>query len=246
MSGRGTAGVPAPARQLALGVGLNATRRMDNFVTGDNAAVVGALAAVARGESAGHAYLRGAAGTGKTHLLQACCALAAARGDRVAYLPLADRGTLHERVLAGLERAALLCVDDVDRIASDAPWERAVFRLYNEAEAAGTRMLFAARGTPAALTLPDLASRLSAALPLRLAAPDDRMRAAVLRRRAEDLGIDLGEDVLSYVLARRPRDLGGLVDLVEALDRYALAAKRKVTVALVREYLDRAGQGLRD
>ena len=59
----------------------------------------------------------------------------------------------------------------------------------------------------------------------------------MLTRRASDLGFELGADVLAYVLARQSRDLGDLVALVESLDRYALAAKRRVTVALVREFL---------
>lgn len=228
----------APSGQLALGVGFNAARRLDNFVPGPNAGCVAALRGAVAGECAGHVYLAGPEGSGKTHLLQASCALAASGGARVAYLPLADRRAFDAGVLTGMGSAVLVCVDDVDHAAGDASWERALFNLYNEVDASGARMVFAGRRGPAAVALADLRSRLSAALLLQLLAPDDELRRQVLRQRARDLGFDLGEDVLAYVLARQPRALGQLTALVEQLDRYALAAKRRITVALVREFLD--------
>lgn len=232
---------PVSGRQLALGVGFNAARRLGNFVPGANDAVLGALRALVRGEGAGHLYLRGAPGSGKTHLLQACCAEVQAGGARVAYLPLADRAAFPRGLLAGLAGAALLCLDDVDRAVADADWETALFHLYNEAEAAGARLLFSGRAGPAAARLPDLRSRLCASLVLDLAPPDDAQRARVLQQRARDLGFELPDDAVAWVLARRPRDLARLTALVEGLDRYALAAKRRVTLALVREFLERGG-----
>lgn len=229
----------ADARQLALGVGFNAARRLDNFIAGANAGAVAALQAVARGEGSGHVYLRGGDATGKTHLLQGCCAEAQARGARVAYLPLAERAALPRGVLAGMAGASLVCVDDVDRIAGDGAWETAVFNLHNEADATGARLLFAGRAGPSAFALPDLRSRLSACLMLVLAQADDALRRAVLCRRARELGFELGDEAVDFILAREARDLAHLAALVEALDGYALAAKRRVTVSLVREFLAR-------
>ena len=224
-------------RQLALSVGLNAGRRFSNFVATGNEPVISALQALLRGRSSGHIYLNGGAGTGKTHLLQACCAFAAEGGGRVAYMPMSERAQLDESLFRHLGQARVLCIDDVDEIACDERWERAVFSLYNDADLAGVPMVFAGRNGSDSVRLADLRSRLSAALRLDLYAPSDAHRAAVLTRRASDLGFELGADVLAYVLARQSRDLGDLVNLLESLDRYALAAQRRVTVALVREYL---------
>lgn len=224
-------------RQLALGVTFNASRRFSNFVTAGNESVISALNSLLRGQSNGHIYLSGAAGTGKTHLLQACCAVAADGGGRVAYLPMAARAQLDESLLRNLEQARVVCVDDVDQIAHDACWERAMFSLYNDVDLAGVSMVFAGRAGPDSIELADLRSRLSAALRLDLFAPDDAHRAAVLDQRANDLGFELGADVSAYVLTRQSRDLGDLTSFLESLDRYALAAKRRVTVALVREFL---------
>jgi DnaA family protein len=220
-----------------LGVSLNAARRFSNFVPTGNERIVSALLALLRQQSSGNIYLSGGAGTGKTHLLHACCAFAAQSGGRVAYLPLSERSQLDEALLRDLDEACVVCIDDIDQIALDSRWQRAVFSLYNDADLAGIPMIFAGRGGPSSAGLADLCSRLTAALRLELCAPNDAHRAAVLAQRAKDLGIELGTDVLAYLLARQSRDLGDLVTLVESLDRYALAAKRRVTIALVREYL---------
>jgi len=239
----GPVGAPAPTGQLALGVGLNAAARLENFIPGANGAVLSLLRRLVSGELAGHVYLRGGQGVGKTHLLQACCAQAQRSSARVGYLPLGERDTLSRKVLTGMQSAALICIDDVDRVAGDMDWETGLFNLYNEAEASGARLLFAGRGGPATVSLPDLRSRLSAALLLVLAAPDDALRREVLRQRGHALGFELADDTLAYILARQPRDLGRLTALVDAVDRYALSAKRRVTTALVREYLDRSEAG---
>jgi DnaA family protein len=226
-------------RQLPLGVRLRATCRLDNFVPGPNAPVVDALQAWLGRDLAGHVYLRGGSCTGKSHLLQGCCARAGEDGERVAYLPMEAVASMGHAVLEGMETAAIACVDDVDRVAGDAGWEQALFRFYNEADAAGTRLLFAGRRGPPAFAMADLRSRLAAALALDLVPVDDRQRAAVLRRHAGERGIELGDDAIAYILSRHPRDLTRLVALVEALDGYALAAKRRVTSALVRDFLSR-------
>ena len=215
---------------------------MDNFITGANAACVAALRDLVSGRTSGHAFLAGPPGSGKTHLLQACCALAAAGGARVAYLPIAQREALDARLLAGLDSAALVCVDDVDHAAGDERWERAIFNLYNEIDASGSHLVFSGCSGPMAMVLADLRSRLSAALMLQLAAPDDAQRRQVLQQRARELGFDLGEDVLNYLLSRQPRALAHLTALLEELDRYALSAQRRVTLALVREFLDASGR----
>jgi DnaA family protein len=55
---------------------------------------------------------------------------------------------------------------------------------------------------------------------------------------AHDKGFLLAREVISYVLSHYRRDLFSLLSLLEGLDRYSLEVKRKVTVPLVREFLD--------
>jgi DnaA family protein len=60
---------------------------------------------------------------------------------------------------------------------------------------------------------------------------------AVLRREAARRGIVLGDEVLGYLLTRFARDLGSLMALLDALDAFALAEKRTVTVPLLKQML---------
>ena len=50
-------------------------------------------------------------------------------------------------------------------------------------------------------------------------------------------GLNLGEDLISYLLSRHARDMGSLVALIDALDRYSLQTRRAITLPLVREAL---------
>lgn len=65
---------------------------------------------------------------------------------------------------------------------------------------------------------------------------------AALRREADRRGILLGEEVIDYLLNRFARDLKNLMRLLDQLDQFALAAKRAVTVPLLRQML--ADEGL--
>ena len=52
-------------------------------------------------------------------------------------------------------------------------------------------------------------------------------------------GLRLSDEVVEYLLTRLPRDLPSLNAVLDALDRYSLAAKRPVTLPLVREALEK-------
>ena len=65
----------------------------------------------------------------------------------------------------------------------------------------------------------------------------DEDRGRALRVRARELGFDLSEEVLGYVLRRHPRDMHALFGLLRRLDRTSLAARSRLTVPLVRELI---------
>lgn len=224
-------------QQLPLGVQLRAAAVFASYAPGRNAA---ALAAVRGLVAAGGApvWLWGAAGSGKTHLLQA--ALAAwdpARGP-AAYLPLALPG-LQPSMLGGLENCGLLAVDELDAVGGNAAMETALFHLWNGLLERGACVVLAARQPPAGVgvRLPDLASRFASSLVLQLQAPDETELAEVLRMMAAQRGLELGPEVAAFLLRRVRRDTHELAALVERLDAAALAAQRALTVPFVREVL---------
>ncbi|MCC6206676.1 MAG: DnaA regulatory inactivator Hda [Gammaproteobacteria bacterium] len=182
-------------------------------------------------------YLWGGAGTGKTHLLEAVCRLAAGRGESAVYLPLRERADLAPALLEGLEALALVCVDDIGAIAGDAVWEAALFHLFNRVREGGGRIVIAGAASPRALGLglPDLATRLSWGLVFQLQPLLDDEKAQALRLRARVRGMEMPEAVARYLLQRHARDMGALFELLERLDRASLAAQRRLTVPFVRE-----------
>ena len=67
-------------------------------------------------------------------------------------------------------------------------------------------------------------------------ASENEARAA-LRREADRRGIFLADEVIDYLLARAARDLGTLMQMLDRIDRFALARQRLVTVPLLRQML---------
>jgi DnaA family protein len=66
----------------------------------------------------------------------------------------------------------------------------------------------------------------------------------VLKAQAASRGIELDEGVLDWLFARYARDLGALLDLLDKLDQASLAARRRITVPFLREFLREAGQSV--
>jgi DnaA family protein len=216
--------------------------RFETYHEGANAAAVAGLTQLVHDSGQAPLWIHGPPGVGKTHLLQASCALAGQRGLTSAYLPLATPKDLVPGMLAGLEQLDLVALDDIDAIAGQHAWERALFTLYNGLMELGGRLACTAQLPPAgvAFRLQDLASRLSACVVHRLQPLAEHEQGLALRRRAAHRGLELPDETLSYLIRRAPRDFAALCRLLDELDTEALAAQRKLTVPFVRQVLERA------
>jgi DnaA-homolog protein len=155
----------------------------------------------------GVVYLFGEAGCGKTHLLKAVAAL----------MPC-------------------LVADDVHTLA-DAD-QVALFDAFNQARAQGKSIVAAGDAAPLELKLrEDLRTRLGSGLIFQLYALTDAEKRDALHRHARARGLRLPEEVLNYVLTHLRRDMPTQMAVLDAIDNYSLAAKRPVTLPLVREAL---------
>lgn len=226
--------------QLPLPVRLDDEASFANFFP--HAAVAPALAqlqSALAGAPVG-VLLHGASGSGRSHLLQACCHAAEARGESAVYLPLAQLvAAPPTEVLAALERSRLLCLDDLDAVTGITTWDEALFHLLNRVATARASVVMASRLPPAALPpmLADLRSRLQAMLVLALAEPDDEAKLEALLLRARGRGLVMSRETGSYVLQRAPRGMSALLGVLEQLDRRSLQAGRRLSIPFVREVM---------
>ena len=188
-------------------------------------------------------FLHGAAGSGKTHLLQAACHAAHEAGRSCVYLPLAELASEGPPdVLEGLDGIDLLALDDLQAVSGREDWEQALFGLINRVRDRTGRLLLAARSAPEALgcRLPDLVSRFVWGPVFRLDLPGDRSIKTILRMRAAERGLRLEESVADYLLRHESRDLESLLRLLDRLDLAALAEQRALTIPFIREQLGRS------
>ena len=199
-------------------------------------------------------YLWGPRGCGKTHLLQAWIAQCRQRGERAGVLGAeGGRARSAEAISADhpVAKPALqdlpavdpgwqaLVVDDVHRL--DAAAQRQLFAWLVEAQGQGVAWLAAGDLPPVDLPLrDDLRSRLGWGAVYAVQPLADTHVRAVLCREAGRRGFALADEVADYLLHRFSRDLPSLMQLLDALDGYALARKRAVTVPLLREMLAEA------
>lgn len=85
--------------------------------------------------------------------------------------------------------------------------------------------------------LPDLRSRLSSVPAVAVGEPDDALFMAVLVKLFSDRQLQVGEDVIRYMTTRMERSFDAARRAVKSIDSAALAARRGITVPLVRETL---------
>ena len=229
--------------QLALGVKLRDGSVFASYFAGRNRPAVDALRALRTGEPPTCVYLHGAAGTGKTHLLQALCANAGQRGEGAAYLPLRDVTAMGPELLSGCGELDCVCVDDVELIAGRRDWELALFALHQQLDEHRGRLMVSGAAPPAAsgIALADLRSRLGGGLVLTLHALDESEQIAALQLRAHIRGFELPDETAQFLLRRLPRDMATLCAFLDELDEASLAAQRRLTVPFVREVVERRG-----
>lgn len=229
--------------QRPLPLKLDQANRFDRFLAVGNEAVFRRLQAVASqsDQQAVWLFLHGPSGSGKTHLLQAAAQAWSTRHGRALYLPLGNAGGWQPEALQGLLGVGLYCLDNLQDIAGDADWERAVFALLNRVRDEQAQLIMAsARPLPALeIALPDLRSRLAWGEQLGINLPDDNALADLLALRAKQQGITLDERALRYLLQRLERNPAALTRALHVIGEYSLSARRRITLPLIREALAR-------
>lgn len=115
--------------------------------------------------------------------------------------------------------------------------EADIFHRWNRAQEDGAALLIIAGEPPWDIALPDLRSRLGAALQLEIGQPDDAMAADLLLSLGEERGLSLGPDAAVYLVPRAGRSQADLERLVLAIDRLSLERKAPPTQSIWRDAL---------
>jgi DnaA family protein len=208
-----------------------------NFLPGGNAEALAAVTALATGTATETCIVVwGAPGAGKTHLLRAAASAVEARGAIAAFL--AEPGALLAQDPAFLATRNLVAVDAIDDATPQA--QARLFTVFNGLRERGGRLLVASRLPLAALPLrEDLRTRLGWGLVYEIVPLADGDKPAALAAYARQRGFRLADDVIAYLLAHGRRDMAALLGTLAALDRDSLAAKRPITVPMLRDWLQR-------
>ncbi len=231
------------SQQLTLNVNLRDGFRFKSYYaseSSDNFETVRVLESFVDSDEHQQNILWGESLTGKTHLLQACCAKEAEKKHPVSYLPLKTLTSHGPEVVEALSQSQMVVVDDVDSVIGDKEWETALFNLINRTREKGQRLLLSSQQNPRRLDcfLADLASRLIWGGSYQLHALSEDEKPKALQARAKQRGFELSDRVLEYLFRRYPRDIESLMEILNKLDEESLRQKTVITVPFVKMVLE--------
>lgn len=136
------------------------------------------------------------------------------------------------------ERVGGRLLDEADR--RD---EEELFHAWNEAQDSGRPLVMVTDQVPPdwSVELPDLRTRLAVTPVVRIREPDDALFTALMELLFADRGLHAPPDVLRFMAGRLHRDYWTAERAVEAVDRFAIAERARLTIPTVRRALAEAG-----
>ncbi len=227
--------------QQALNLQVAQANTFETFYAGSDPTLISVLRNVAMGVlEEPQIFLWGVSNTGKSHVLQAMCHLAASSNKRVMYLPMEELIKQQPSSIADLQDMQLICIDNVHVITKNPLWEKALFNLINHHRANDTTLIISSLYAPSEniFELADLNSRTVWGPVYKLTPIDEDRLDDALYFLANVRGLELPTEVRKYLLARCQRDVSTLVNIIEALDKASLEQQRKVTVPFLKKTLD--------
>ncbi len=184
-------------------------------------------------------FLYGLKKTGKTYLLQSLCNYYFNKGRTSLFIPLKEVKDLGSQITESLENLDLICIDDVDLIAGDNLWEKAIFNLINDCLLTDCRLVFCSSFNPSNinLELKDLMSRIKKINHIEIFPVQSNNLTNAIKFISNSRSINLGEREINYLITYSERSIANLVNIIKKLDDLSMELKRKINVPLIKEVI---------
>jgi hypothetical protein len=116
--------------------------------------------------------------------------------------------------------------------------EEALFHAWNQAQETGRPLVMVVDDSNGwAVKLPDLRTRLAVTPVARIHQPDDALFGALIELLFADRGLHIPQDALRFIAGRVHRDYLTAEQVVEAIDRFAIAERARLSLPTVRRAL---------
>jgi chromosomal replication initiator protein len=217
------------------GFGLNTRYIFDSFIVGKNNELARA-AAIAVAQNPGQTYnplfIYGAAGLGKTHLMQAIGheILKQSPGKKILYVPCEKFTTEFiqaigsgkmERFKSTYRTVDVLLVDDIQFLAGKEGTQEEFFHTFNTLHQANKQIVISSDRPPKAIqTLENrLVSRFEWGMIADIASPDLETRIAILETKCKERNYQLDKEIINYlasIIQNNIRELEGALNRIVA------------------------------
>ncbi|MFN0157778.1 MAG: chromosomal replication initiator protein DnaA [Bacteroidota bacterium] len=233
---------------------LNPRYTFENFIKGDSNQLARAAASAVANNPGGTSFnplvIYGGTGLGKTHLMQSIgnYALTNGKARRVIYVS-SEKFTVEfvdaiqsDRIsdFSSFYRSMdILIVDDIQFFSGKEKTQDNFFHTFNELHQLGKQIVLTSDRPPKELKGLDdrLLSRFQWGLTADIQPPDLETRIAILRKKSEDDGIELSQDVVECIAANVTTNIRELEGCLISLLAKASLEEREITVDLTREVL---------
>ena len=190
-------------------------------------------------QEVGDIIIQASSNLGKSHLLQSVCNYYNEIGKSSFYLPIKTALDYEPSVLDSIHEIDLICIDDIDFLAKNDNWERAIFNLINQCQQSTSRIIFSLSGSidRAGFNLPDLISRLNKLLKYNVANLENEDIEGAISLIIDHNSINIGAKEINYIFNHAKRDIAYLKQILFKLDEYSLSTKKKITIPLIKEII---------
>ncbi|MFL6750032.1 MAG: chromosomal replication initiator DnaA [Sphingomicrobium sp.] len=126
---------------------------------------------------------------------------------------------------------------------ADSRDEEELFHAWNAAQDSGHPLVMIADKVPPEweVTLPDLKTRLAVTPVARIEQPDDALFRSIIRLLFADRGLHIPDEALKYIGERVERSYWMAERVVEAIDRFAIAERARLSLPTIRRALADGG-----